>query len=140
MKDAVPNYARSSAASNPFLKVLNEDFAGEVPEYHGSVPLSEMGREHWRAVWMSPMAQHFVAGDEGPLTRMVELADRIACHEDNSERYLVEVRQIEDRFGFSPLARRRLEWAMVKGKREGDYKVTDEVEARRSKRRLQLES
>jgi hypothetical protein len=83
------------------------------------------------------MAVTFTDADIQPLTRLAVLVDDRARSEsgddlieivesnygDSSEVQVIvgrfagdaEIRQLEDRYGISPLARRRLQWEIVKG-------------------------
>ncbi|MEO5576782.1 MAG: hypothetical protein ABIR67_01565 [Gaiellaceae bacterium] len=71
--------------------------------------LLERTREWWRTVWSSPMAAVFLEADVAALARLATLVDRVYRGE-SSARLLGEIRALEDRFGLSPLARRRLQW------------------------------
>jgi hypothetical protein len=55
------------------------------------------------------MAAAFVEADLSPLERGAALAGHLD-HEPTDTRAMAELRAIEDRFGLSPLARRRLQW------------------------------
>ena len=81
----------------------------QTPTLQGSGSLEKSTREWWRIVWASPMASEWIATDVLGLTRLAYLLDLIAKGE-GSAALMQEIRQQEDRFGLSPLARRRLEW------------------------------
>lgn len=69
------------------------------------------GKRYWEKVWQSPMAITFIDADLPGLERMVELVELIDTAEQRGlYGLLAELRQLEDRFGMSPLARRRLQW------------------------------
>lgn len=70
------------------------------------------GRRYWDKVWRSPMAITFIDADLLGLERMVWLVEQIELAENtfSLNSVLSELRQLEDRFGMSPLARRRLQW------------------------------
>jgi hypothetical protein len=74
-------------------------------------PIRRLNREEsalWRSLWRSAEAVSWRDDvDRGPLTRLVELA--AAKTED--VKVLAELRQIEDRFGLSPHARKVLGWS-----------------------------
>jgi hypothetical protein len=63
----------------------------------------------WSTVWASPMAGMWLESDTPVLERLAELLDAL-YRGDRRARILNEIRQLEDRFGLSPLARRRLQW------------------------------
>jgi phage terminase small subunit len=75
--------------------------------------LGEYAVDAWRVWWSSPMAVVWIESDLPALTRMCRLTDQ-AARGDASAAVLSEVRQLEDRFGLSPLARRRLQWEIEK--------------------------
>jgi hypothetical protein len=63
----------------------------------------------WRLVWASPMAAVWLAADVPALERLARLLDKRERGSGPAAE-LAEIRQLEDRFGLSPLARRRLQW------------------------------
>jgi hypothetical protein len=65
----------------------------------------------WSTVWDSPMAAVYLEADVPALTRLASLIDQAAQGEVGAK-LLGEIRQLEDRFGLSPLARRRLQWEL----------------------------
>ena len=66
-------------------------------------------RDYWATLWASPMAAAWVDADVPGLVRLTRLVDLTARGDDRAQ-VLSEIRQLEDRFGLSPLARRRLQW------------------------------
>lgn len=64
-------------------------------------------REYWKTIWSSPMATQYIAADVPALVRLTQLAERVG-QGTIGVAALGEMRQLEDRFGLSPLARRRL--------------------------------
>lgn len=81
---------------------------GPAPAPKTSVELCEVALAYWEALWASPMALVYTDVDVFPLSRMAVLV-----HERETARSREgdsELRQLEDRFGVSPLARRRLNW------------------------------
>jgi hypothetical protein len=73
----------------------------------------EHARAYWAALWSSPMAAVYAKADTFALTRLCSLVDeRDRFQRGDLERFDgdAEIRQLEDRFGLSPLARRRLQW------------------------------
>lgn len=82
--------------------------SGPVPEPKTTVVLCDVARDYWDTLWASPMALVYTDADVFPLSRMAVLV-----HERETEQTSAgdsELRQLEDRFGVSPLARRRLNW------------------------------
>ena len=66
-------------------------------------------RAWWEAVWRSPMAHAYLDADALVLVRLAHMVDLASRGEANAA-LLSETRQLEDRLGLSPMARRRLEW------------------------------
>jgi len=62
----------------------------------------------WKCLWASGEASQWRAVDAAAVTRLVELESIPAGEID--VRLLAEVRQLEDRFGLNPYARRQLGW------------------------------
>lgn len=56
------------------------------------------------------MAVVYEKADVYPLTRLVVMIDERERGEGAASSLDAEIRQLEDRFGISPLARRRLQW------------------------------
>jgi hypothetical protein len=57
------------------------------------------------------MAAVWLEADVPALVRLAALVD-LADSGDMAPQVLAEIRQLEDRFGLSPLARRRLQWEL----------------------------
>jgi hypothetical protein len=57
------------------------------------------------------MATLYLDTDVFALARLARLVDQ-ASRDQASGRVLAEIRQLEDRFGLSPVGRRRLQWEM----------------------------
>lgn len=81
----------------------------KVPSLPGERKLLASTREWWRTVWRSPMATIYLPADVPALVRLARLID-LECRGDGDGVTRQEIRQLEDRFGLSPLARRRLQW------------------------------
>lgn len=109
---------------------------GKAPEPRTDRELGVIARRYWETIWSSPMAVTFTDADIQPLTRLAVLVDDRARSEsadglieivdawhDGSELRVIvgefkgdgEIRQLEDRYGISPLARRRLQWEIKQG-------------------------
>jgi hypothetical protein len=112
-----------------------------APKLPGSKELLASTRSWWRTVWASPMASRWTPADEPALVRLAHLKDltdrelrgwtvRMQVgdleHDENrpglvrvvlagamvSVQLLAEMRQLEDRLGLTPMARRRLGWEL----------------------------
>lgn len=68
----------------------------------------------WTDLWDSPVAQNYTRMDEFSLVLLAQLVDEVAWG-NASKDILAEIRQLQDRFGLSPLARRRLGWVVKAG-------------------------
>ena len=73
-----------------------------VPEPPG--PLSAHRLAWWREMWESPISTGWLEVDATALYRLAKLLDLA----EPSGALLAEIRQLEDRFGLSPVARRKL--------------------------------
>lgn len=75
------------------------------------IPLTELvgaAAYLWAEMWARPEATQWSASDVAPLTRLVTLqGDQKVWHDS---KLLSEMRQLEDRYGMSPYARRMLRW------------------------------
>ncbi len=80
-----------------------------IPTLPGAESFLESTRAWWAKVWSSPMAAVYLDADVPTIARLAGLIDR-AVREEAGSRLLGEIRALEDRFGLSPLARRRLQW------------------------------
>lgn len=80
-----------------------------APELPNQGQMQERTVIWWRRIWDSPMAAAWLDSDVSTLERMADLVD-IAHKGEASAGVLGEIRALEDRFGLSPLARRRLQW------------------------------
>lgn len=63
----------------------------------------------WDAIWASPMAAVWVESDVHELLALADLKE-MQHRGQATAAVLAEIRQMNDRYGFSPLARRRLQW------------------------------
>lgn len=63
----------------------------------------------WDEVWSSPMAAMYLDADVPGLRRLAALLD-LTYRGDARADLMSEIRQLEDRFGLSPKARRSLQW------------------------------
>lgn len=137
---------------------------GRAPNLPGSAKMLASTRDWWKTVWASPMAAHWIEADRPAVVRLAHLQDLVARElrgwtdrddvghlvEDDqvpelvrvklggamvSVTLLAEMRQIEDRLGLTPMARKRLQWELEDETAAAPAaRVPDEVEARRRER------
>ena len=67
-------------------------------------------RAWWKTIWASPMAAVWLEADVPGLVRLAELIDLGHREGATPLTAMSEIRALEDRYGLSPLARRRLQW------------------------------
>lgn len=72
-------------------------------------------RAWWATIWASPMSTTWIAADVPALKRLAVLVELVGRGQVSAT-LLAEIRQLEDRFGLSPLARRKLEWEIEQGR------------------------
>jgi hypothetical protein len=103
-----PSERRSGGNRAHTTTVVAPNFGPQVPEPVGARDWSEDTLAWWRAVWASPVAEAlYLPSDAYPLVRLGNLLEVIA-RGDASAAIIGEARQLEDRFGLSPVSRRRL--------------------------------
>lgn len=90
-------------------QILPPEGPESVPALPGRSKMLASTRAWWEAVWRSPMAHAYIEADALALQRLAQMIDLAARGEANAA-LLTEIRQLEDRMGLSPMARRRLEW------------------------------
>lgn len=87
------------------------DSGREVPPLPFLDEASDFTKRWWETVWRSPMAAMWDPSDALVLARMAQLVQQVSLG-DGSPQVLSEIRQLEDRMGLSPLARRRIGWEL----------------------------
>lgn len=123
-----PEQRRRRNAEGPTKVLPAEGKRGRPPKTHTDVVWGEHARAYWVAIWTSPMATTFTRTDEFALTRLCSLVDRRDRFESGDHEVFAasavdgevtvvrgfdgdaEIRQLEDRYGLSPAARRKLQW------------------------------
>lgn len=125
---------RRNTGQSEWQQLPAEGRRGKAPEPRTDRVLGEIAKQYWETLWSSPMAVTFTDADIQPLTRLAVLVDDRARAESadglleivedyhgNEVEVIVgrfaadgEIRQLEDRYGISPLARRRLQWEVSK--------------------------
>jgi hypothetical protein len=66
-------------------------------------------REWWKIVWASPMATIWLDADVPALVRLANMIDLVNQGSTKGD-VIRGIMALEDRFGLSPLSRRRLQW------------------------------
>jgi hypothetical protein len=110
----LPKDPGSRRRRNPNAPAVVE-FSGpgrKPPPLPTTVKVPATVRAWWRTLWASPISQGFDVVDHAALTRIVVLWVR-ALDGRATVGELAELRQLEDRFGLNPLARRRLGWQVL---------------------------
>jgi len=110
--------------------VLSANPDAVVPEL-GFEVVSPRTELWWRDVWTSPMAGEYDATDRHGLAMLALLVDafwRSATDPDAGDplKLLAEIRQQSQRYGLSPIDRRRLQWEIER---------TEEAKAQGERRR-----
>lgn len=109
--------------------------ARKAPTLPGAAKLQKSTRDWWATVWASPMAAVWLDADVPALVRLAMLIDTVATG-DASVMVLAEIRQLEDRFGLSPLARRRLQWELEQAG-AGERGGASDAEAKKARERFE---
>ena len=105
-----PKHAAQRRRTNASVRrILPSQGPDSVPELPGRSKMLASTRAWWEAVWCSPMAHAYLDADARVLMRLAQMIDLASRGKANAA-LLTETRQLEDRLGLSPMARRRLEW------------------------------
>jgi hypothetical protein len=103
---------RNKTSTNATLKADAAIIVPELPErdWH------EMTLSWWRDLWASPMAPEYDDSDRHGLFKLAMLQNDFWTAETAKERKeaSAEIRLQEQRFGLSPIDRRRLQWEIEK--------------------------
>lgn len=67
---------------------------------------SKKTKDWWKLIWRSPMATQWIESD---VPELEYLGDLMELEKKSAEHY-AEIRQLKDRFGLNPKARRALMW------------------------------
>lgn len=93
---------------------LQEPGAVKAPPLPAKSPVwLKETREWWKTIWASPMAAVWLPSDVAVLVRLARIIEADNRGEAAAS-MLAEARQLEDRFGLSPRARRLLQWEVAK--------------------------
>ena len=111
-KPAGTRARRNKSSTNATLKSDAAIIAPELPahEWH------PMTLAWWRDLWASPMAPEFEDSDRHGLFKLAMLQNDFWTADTAKERKeaSAEIRLQEQRFGLSPIDRRRLQWEIEK--------------------------
>ena len=77
---------------------------------------SKETKEWWAIIWRSPMATQWLESD---VPELIYLGDLMELPKKSAEHY-AEIRQLKDRFGLNPKARRALMWHVPTEVDEGE--------------------
>jgi hypothetical protein len=106
---------RPNARQKDWQKLPAAGREGAAPELPNAAQIGKPARDWWTAVWSSPMATVYLDADVPALVRAARLVAKEASGKASATE-LGELRQLEDRYGLSPLARRRLQWEIEQAK------------------------
>lgn len=103
----------STRATLYVLEGAKKNTAPELPEgdWH------ELTQLWWKNVWSSPMAGEYLESDRHGLILLAHLIEQY--WRDPKTTIAAEIRMQEQRFGLSPIDRRRLQWEVKKVEGEG---------------------
>lgn len=104
-----PGQRRRRNATAPTFVVLPPQGPAVIPRAPRG--LCAEARAWWRVVMRSPMAAPYLSSDIATLRRLARMIDS-DCRGRATAADRAEIRQVEDRFGLSPLSRRRLGWVI----------------------------
>lgn len=123
-KPAGTRTRRNKASTSATIQADASIVAPELPP-HSWHPMT---LDWWRALWASPMAPEYDDSDRHGLFKLAMLQDDFWTANTAKERKeaSAEIRLQEQRFGLSPIDRRRLQWEIEK---------SEEAVERGSKRR-----
>jgi hypothetical protein len=108
-KDASTRARRNRSSTATTLPASGSRPAPELPELEDA-SWHPMTVAWWRDVWASPMASEYVTADAHGLFRLAMLVNDFWSRP--SKDMAAEIRLQEQRYGLSPLDRRRLEWTV----------------------------
>jgi hypothetical protein len=96
--------------------VLTVDHDVKQPPLPKGVEWHPMTRAWWRDIWTSPMAPEFLKADIHGLFQLALLTNDFWEADTPSKRSAIaaEMRQQGQRYGLSPIDRRRLQWEVEK--------------------------
>lgn len=93
----------------------------------------------WNDVWTDPASAEYANADKHGMFRLARLQDRfwkLSASNPALPKLSAEIRQLESKFGLSPLDRRRLQWEIEKGE-EATERTAQRASRRAATRRTQ---
>lgn len=125
---------RNKTSTNATLKADAAIIAPELPEYGWHV----MTVRWWADIWSSPMAPEFDDSDRHGLFQLAMLVNDFWMADKPRDRrdLAAEIRQQGQRFGLSPIDRRRLQWEIEKAedaKAKGSKRAVGKTPATKTK-------
>lgn len=109
---------RNKTSTNASIAADASIIAPELPD----IPWHSMTLAWWRDLWASPMAPEYDDSDRHGLFKLAMLQNDFWLAENAKERKeaSAEIRLQEQRFGLSPIDRRRLQWEIEKSDEAAD--------------------
>ena len=93
---------------------LQAEPAVKVPLPARADPWHAMTVGWWDTIWASPMVAEWVAADVPDLIALAKLVDSFWFADADAPKIHAEIRLAQREFGLTPLARRSLQWEIVK--------------------------
>lgn len=118
-KDPAQRQRRNKEATRALLPPEDEPITS-VPR----LPTNPLGKWHkltrlwWKDVWASPQSSEFLRSDLGALFRLAMLVDMFWT--SGKLNIAAEIRMMEQQFGLTPMARRRLQWTVTQAEDAAD--------------------
>lgn len=108
-KDPSTRARRNKTSTAATLRAIE---GAEIPPLPKRGGWHEMTAQWWNDLWRSPMAPEFDTSDMHGLYHLALLVDDFWMAESSADRIKLaaELRQQGQRFGLSPIDRRRLQW------------------------------
>lgn len=112
---------RNKTSTNAVLSTNHTVAAPNLPA-HPAGAWHEMAEAWWVDIWSSPMAPEFDDSDKHGLFALAMLVNDFWTAESVRERkdLAAEIRQQGQRFGLSPIDRRRLQWEIERSEEAQD--------------------
>lgn len=115
---AEPKHSSTRARRNKTSTnaILTEDHDVKAPPLPKGVDWHPMTRAWWKDIWASPMAPEYVKADNHGLFALALLTNDFWLADSASQRSTLaaEIRLQGQRYGLSPIDRRRLQWEVEK--------------------------
>lgn len=127
-KDPTVRARRNKSSTASVLKERRRGRQPSLPDAPGELGWHQQTVAWWKDVWASPMAPEYDDSDRHGLNMLAVLVNDYWYAETGRERkdLAAEIRQQSQRFGLSPIDRRRLQWEIER---------TDEAQQKGTRRR-----